>query len=326
MKFDKYKIDDNMRKTAGMIHFVMPYYTKTKINILNKFTTIFFQGKRPLDRSINYMQVQIARDDGTELRMCVYSNKNKTTDKCVPVLWFHGGGYAMSEPEQDYVFFKNFIKKYNAVVFAPDYTKSVEKPFPAAFEDAILSLNFIKQNAERIGVYSNNIFLGGDSAGGGLALALALYARDVNDKSISFVMSIYPMISYKLTSTSKNNTMPVWNTKSNELAWKLYIDKFDKKDEKFKYASPAAEKDFSNLPPILTYVGTEDPFYSETINLVNKLKKAGVIVSCKVFKGCYHGFDVVCPLAAKSKEAKQFLLNGFEFALNNYLKKENEIQ
>ena len=321
MKFDRTKIDGKLRTTGEVIHFVLPYYTKPKIKLINSFSTMIFQGKRPLDSKVQYMQVGIPREDETALRMCIYSNKHSDdlNNKKVAVLWFHGGGYAMSEPEQDYVFFKNFIKKHNAVVLAPDYTKSVEKPFPAAFDDARRSLEFIKQNAERLGVYADKIFVGGDSAGGGLALALALYARDVQDDSIAFVMPIYPMINYKPTSTSKDNSMPIWNTKSNELAWKLYLADFDKKDSRFKYASPSIEKDFSNLPPILTYVGTEDPFYAETLSLVQKLKKAGVQVDFKIFEGCFHGFDVVCPLSKKAKEAKQFLMDGFEKAINNYL-------
>lgn len=319
MKFDKTKVDEKLRTTGEVIHFVLPYYTKTKIKLINGFSTMLFQGKRPLDTKVQYMQVKIPREDGTNLRMCIYSNKQKLNSKTVAVLWFHGGGYAMSEPEQDYVFFKNFIKKHNAVVLAPDYVKSVEKPFPAAFDDARRSLEFIKHNAEKLGVYADKIFVGGDSAGGGLAFALSLYARDIQDKSIAFVMPIYPMLNYKPTSTSKDNSMPIWNTKSNELAWKLYLADFDKKDSNFKYASPAVEKDYSNLPPMLTYIGTEDPFYAETMLMIQKLKKAGVQVDFKIFEGCFHGFDVVCPLSKKSKEARQFLLEGFEKAIKNYL-------
>ena len=132
------------------------------------------------------------------------------------------------------------------------------------------------------------------------------------------------MISYKKTITSKDNQMPIWNTKSNELAWKLYVSNFDKNDPMFKYASPSLETDYSNLPPLLTYVGTEDPFFEETSTLIQNLTNAGVDVKYKIFDGCFHGFDVVCPLAQKSKETKQFLIDGFEYALKNYIKKDNK--
>ena len=168
---------------------------------------------------------------------------------------------------------------------------------------------------------ADKIFVGGDSAGGGLAVALALFARDKADKSIAYLMAVYPMISHKYTKTSKNNKMPIWNTRSNEEAWKLYLGDFDHADAMFKYASPAAETNYENLPEMITYIGTEDPFYAETVQLVSNLKMAGVKVDFKVFEGCYHGFDVVCPLAAKTKEAKAFLLDGFAKAYNKYIEK-----
>ena len=322
MAFDRKRVDGRYRAMGDMLHFIMPHYTKTKMKIVNTFSKVLFQGRKPLDVKIQYAQEMIKREDGTNLRMCIYSHKQKTAKPQVAVLWLHGGGYAMSEPEQDYRFFKNFVKKYNAVVFAPDYTKSVEKPFPAAFNDAKLALEYVKANSEKFNLISNNVFVGGDSAGGGLAFALALYARDVKDDSISFVMSIYPMISHKYTQTSKDNKMPIWNTKSNENAWELYIGGFDQKNPMFKYASPAVEKDFSNLPPVLTYIGTEDPFYAETVQLIGNLKSAGVKVDFKIFEGCFHGFDIACPLAAKSREARKFLIDGFDFAIKNYIKKD----
>lgn len=320
MAFERKNVDKKLRATGDVLHFIMPYYTKAKMKIMNKFSSIIFQGKRPLDVKIEYKQIYVPRDDGSKLRVCVYSNKQKSTEKSLAVIWFHGGGFAMSEPEQDYLFFKNFVKKYNATVFAPDYTKSMEKPFPAAFDDAKLAFEFVKTHAGEFGIFEDNVFVGGDSAGGGLACALTLYARDVKDKTISFLMAIYPMLSHKVTQTSKDNKMPVWNTKSNETAWELYIGDFDKNNPIFKYASPAVENDFSNFPPVLTYVGTEDPFYAETIEFISKLKSVGVKVDFKILEGCFHGFDVACPLASPSKEARKFLLDGFGFAYNNYIK------
>lgn len=317
MKFDKSKVDEELRAKGEVIHFILPYYTKTKMKIINKISSLIFKGKAPSDGFINYSQEYAKREDGSKLRVCVYSKKDVKKHSVV-VLWFHGGGYSMSEPEQDFVFFKNFVKKHNAIVVAPDYTKALEKPFPAAFEDAKLALEFSKSVCERFGL-NKSIFVGGDSAGGGLALSLAIYARDAKDDTISFCMPIYPMISSKHTETSKNNVMPVWNTKSNDIAWKIYLGEMNKDDD-FKYASPSSEENYVSLPPMLTYVGTEDPFYAETIELVENLKKAGVQVDYKFFEGCYHGFDVACPKAKKSKEAKQFLIDGFEKALKEYLK------
>lgn len=320
MAFDRKIVDKKLRATGDVLNFIVPYYTKPKMKIVDRFAKVIFKGKRPLDVKTEYRQMFALREDETKLRICVYSSKQRLGAKSVALIWLHGGGFAMNVPEQDYVFFKRLIKKYNVVVFAPDYTKSTDKPFPAAFEDEKRTLEFVKNNADEFGVMPSNIFVGGDSAGGGLALSLALYARDNGDDSISYVISIYPMINHEHTQTSKDNTMPIWNTRSNEEAWKMYVGDFDKTDPYFKYASPSIEEDYSNLPPVFTYVGTEDPFYAETIEMISKLKNAGVPVHFKIFEGCYHGFDIACPLAPKSKEAKRFLVKEFGFALKNYIK------
>ena len=320
MKFDKSKIDEELRAKGEVIHFVLPHYTKTKMKIVDKISSLIFKGKKPTDDDIDYKQIYIDRKDKSKLRVCLYSNKNSKSKYQLAVLWIHGGGYAMSVPEQDLIFFKQFVKKYNAVVIAPDYTKSLEKPFPAALEDVKLAFEFIKTQAEDLKVVADKIFVGGDSAGGGLAIALSLFSRDANDQSIACCFPIYPMISLRHTETSKNNNMPVWNTKSNDCAWKLYLNGVDKQGLDFKYAVPAEETDYSNLPPMISYVGTEDPFYAETVEFIENLKNFQIEHRFKIFEGCYHGFDVACPKAAKSKQAKEFLMESFEFAYNKFFK------
>ena len=83
------------------------------------------------------------------------------------------------------------------------------------------------------------------------------------------------------------------------------------------HAAPARETDYSALPPTLTYVGTIEPFTDETIEYVNNLRKAGVEVHFRLFEGCFHGFDLLA-YSTPAKEAKQFLIDGFMYAVNNY--------
>ncbi len=319
MKFDKTRLDEEFRMKGEVINFVLPYYTKTKMKIIDKLSALIFKGKKPSDADVEYKQIYCKREDETSLRICVYSKKTTISKPKVALIWLHGGGFAMSEPEQDYIFFKQIIKKFNAVVFAPDYTKSLEKPFPAGFEDVKKTFEFVKTNASEYNIDSENIFVGGDSAGGSLAVSLSIYSRDKGDNSIKFCMPIYPMLSSKHTESSKNNNMPVWNTRSNDLAWKIYLQNINPDNELFKYASPAAETNFEGLPEMLTYVGTEDPFFSETLEFFKNLENAKVKTSIRIFEGCFHGFDVAQPKAKKSLEAKKFLLAGFEEAYNKYI-------
>lgn len=90
----------------------------------------------------------------------------------------------------------------------------------------------------------DKIFVGGNSAGGGMTAALTLYARDKGEVNIAFQMPLYPMLDDRPTKTSKNNDAPVWNTKSNIAAWKLYLGDDYGTDRVSKYAAPARETDF----------------------------------------------------------------------------------
>lgn len=318
----KSKIDKEIRFRGRLIHLFLPFYTKKKFKFCNGVVKLLFKGKKFSNKFV-YSQKNITRQDGTKLRVCIYTRKQKQP-KAVGLLWIHGGGYAMGQPEQDFIFIKRFIKAYNCVVIAPEYTKSIEKPYPAALEDCYLSLLWLKENAENLGIDDSKIFVGGDSAGGGLTAALTLFARDKKEVNIAFQMPLYPMINCFQTESSKNNDAPVWNTKSNDIAWKIYLGDLYKTENIPKYASPSLETNYSGLPPTLTFVGDLEPFKDETITYVEDLKKAGVPTAFKLFGGCYHAFDIVNQKSQKAKDATNFLINGFVYACKNYSKEQDK--
>lgn len=186
------------------------------------------------------------------------------------LLWIHGGGYAMGIPEQDHGFVRSFVGATGCVMVVPDYKKSLYAPFPAALEDCYLALLWLKENGKKYGMRRDKIFVGGNSAGGGMTAALTLYARDRGEVNIAFQMPLYPMLDDRPTETSKNNDAPVWNTKSNIAAWELYLGSDYGTDRVSKYAAPARETDFSGLPPTLTFIGSIDPFLAETKSYVER--------------------------------------------------------
>lgn len=196
-------------------------------------------------------------------------------------------------------------------------TKSLYAPFPAALEDCYLALLWLKENGEKYGMRRDKIFVGGNSAGGGMTAALTLYARDRGEVNIAFQMPLYPMLDDRPTETSKNNDAPVWNTKSNIAAWELYLGGDYGTDRVSKYAAPARETDFSGLPPTLTFIGSIDPFLAETKSYVEALRAAGVPVEFRIFEGGFHSFDIYY-FANIAKEANKFIRDGFKFAAENY--------
>jgi acetyl esterase/lipase len=235
------------------------------------------------------------------------------------LLWMHGGGYGLGIPEVDEGAFREFIRVTGCVIVAPDYRLSVEAPYPAALEDGYTALLWLKEHAASLGVRENQLMVGGFSAGGGLAAALAIYARDKGEVSIAFQMPIYPMLDDRMiTASSRDNDAPVWNTRSNETGWRLYLGSLYGTQEVPAYAAPARLSNHRGLPPSFTFVGSIEPFRDETVDYMERLKEAGVPVTYKVFDGCFHAFDIVAKKSAPVIEAKKLMTERLRYAAEHY--------
>lgn len=273
----------------------------------------FFQKARRLapPKDIKFEEKWILRSDGTKLRLCIYSPMNQTKKTLPGVLWCHGGGYLFGYPELDKATYSRLINASESIIIVPEYRLSMDNPYPSALEDVYLTLCWM----DKWNKTDRNI-VGGISSGGGLAVSLTLYARDNNGPKISYLIPFYPMLDYHMQSDSmKNNDSPVWDEKSTKICWQLYLRNIKGKIP--SYASPLEEKDFSNMPPVSTFVGTLDPFYDETVLFVNKLKEKNIKVNLRVFKGCFHGFELEAPRTVVAKEAHEFIISEFDFICKN---------
>lgn len=240
------------------------------------------------------------------------------------ILWIHGGGYATGMAEMVYMSRAlNLVKKYGAVVIAPSYRLSVEEPYPAALEDCYATLKYLKEHAEELGVNDSQLMVGGESAGGGLTAALCMYARDKGEVNIAFQMPLYPMIDNLDTESSRDNHAPVWNTKRNHSAWKLYLKGLEE-TEIPPYAAAARQTDYTNLPPAYTFVGDIEPFYCETLSFVENLRKAGVEAKVDIYPKCFHAFDMMTPFREVSKQAAATFEKEYLYATEHYFAKQEE--
>jgi acetyl esterase/lipase len=249
---------------------------------------------------LTYEEVLIPRSsERSHIRTCIY--RRPAGNKPVPaLLYLHAGGYAIGTPEGFGSLIRRFIDARDCVVIAPDYRKSLEAPYPAAIDDCYDTLLWIKNNAKALGVRSDQIMVGGHSAGGGLTAAVTLRARDRGDVNIAFQMPIYPMLDDRQESASaRDNNAPLWNSKLNAMAWNFYLSDLKTRRQPIPYdAAPARAGNYANLPPTMTYVG------------------AGVPVEFVEFKGCFHGFDIFVPGASVSKQATEFAMTCFAKAVD----------
>ena len=235
------------------------------------------------------------------------------------VFWTHGGGYVGGSIESAADRAEFFMGASNTVVVSTDYTLSQVKPYPQALYDVYDGLVWTKNHADELGINPSQIFIGGDSAGGGLTAALALYARDKEEVNIAFQMPLYPMLNDKMdTPSAQNKTEFLWNTKNNTFGWQIYLGDLFGTDDVPKYASAARETDYSGLPPCYTFVGTLDPFYDDTLNYVAALQEAGVDATYDVYKGAFHGFDQIGVHSKLITEMEDNYREAYLYAVEHY--------
>ena len=167
------------------------------------------------------------------------------------------------------------------------------------------------------GLTGTRSWSGGESAGGGLAAAAAMLARDRGEVNIAFQMPLYPMIDNHDTGSSRDNHAKIWNTRRNHMAWKVYLrENYDK--EVSPYAAPARQKDYRGLPPAYSFVCTAEPFYDETLAYIGNLRKAGIKAQVDVYEGMYHAFDLMEPDHPTSRAAIEKFNAYFSFAQKTF--------
>jgi acetyl esterase/lipase len=209
------------------------------------------------------------------------------------LVWLHGGGYVMGTAQQDDAVCHRFARELGITVAAVDYRLAPEHPYPAALEDCYSALTWL---AGLPAVDPARVAIGGASAGGGLAAALALLARDRGDITPAMQLLAYPMLDDRSGSGPNNPNYRMWGPKSNRFGWAAYLGHADP-----KLAVPARRDDLSGLPPAWIGVGTNDLFHDEDLAYAERLTAAGVPCQVEVVRGAFHGFDQIVPKAAVSR-------------------------
>lgn len=253
-------------------------------------------------------------------RLLILRPRNIPAGQLLPgLLWIHGGGYISGMKEMVY-FTRGFdpIAEGSAVVVSPGYTHSFRKPYPAALEDCYAALVYMKEHARELGIRDDQIFVGGESAGGGLTAALCMAAKDRGEVNIACQLPLYPMLDCFDTPSSRDNHAKGWNTRKNRLAWRIYLRGLGKGEQVPCYASPSRREDYAELPPCYTFVGDLEPFLDETKTYVEKLREAGVEAEADVWPGFWHAYDVMHTEKEDSKRAAERFREHFREACRRY--------
>ena len=233
------------------------------------------------------------------------------------ILFIHGGGFVSGDLDTHDVLVRAIANGVQAVVVSVDYRLAPEFPFPAPLEDVYVSLQWMIENADMLGGDIGRVAVVGDSAGGNLAAALTLLARDIGEIRISVQWLIYPEVSNKMDTDSwKTYGETQFPTKTlNTMFLSAYTSRVN--DPYISYVAPLWGN-HKNLPPALLQVGEFDPLKDETIQYAEALSQNNVDSEVIVYPEQVHGFIQFYKDKTNHSRGEEALQVGLSF-LNRYL-------
>jgi acetyl esterase/lipase len=225
----------------------------------------------------------------------------------VPCLYFiHGGGMMLGNNRSGGMpGALDHAQKLGATVVSVEYRLAPQTPHPGPVEDCYAGLTWTLEHAEELGIDPERLIVGGASAGGGLAAAVALLARDRGAPSLRGQLLLCPMLDDRNETPSSHQMtgLGIWDRGANEVGWTALLGDARGGPDVSPYAAPARASDLSGLPPAFIDVGSAETFRDEDVAYASRIWQAGGDAELHVWPGGFHGFTGMVPDAALSKAA-----------------------
>lgn len=221
------------------------------------------------------------------------------------IVYYHGGGWVIADKAVYDAGARGLSKQANAVVISIDYRRAPEAKFPAQHDDALAAYRWAIANAASIRGDAARIALAGESAGGNLALATAIAARDAKLQKPLAVVSVYPIAQSDTTTASYNtyaNAKPLSRPMMNWFATQTVRTPADMQDPRINLV----RANLRDLPPVTIINAQIDPLLDDGAMLERALRDAGTPVERRVYDGVTHEFFGMAAVEDKAKEAQQY--------------------
>lgn len=296
---------DELSRKSKLVKQLVADFNNNK-RLTSKYSTNFY-GKSDIDEEFSYPEHLVPE----RISMENFEMEKLTwvgSDSPWVILHFHGGGYVGAIRKH----YKSMAGLYSevgkgATVLSVDYRVAPEHPFPAALEDAMASYEWLLEN----GFHEEQIVVAGDSAGGGLAMALCHNLKSMWRKTPAGIIAMSPWTDLTASGESYRDNFeidPVFGNDRSELIFNNpYIGDANPRDPRI---SPMFG-DFTGFPPMLIQVGTDEMLLSDSETVAAKAKAAGVKVRFTKYPGMFHVFQMAGTILDESKKAwaevKRFL-------------------
>jgi acetyl esterase len=225
------------------------------------------------------------------------------TGKVLPVLvWLHGGGWVWASVDTHDRLCREYAAGAEVATVSVDYSLAPEAKFPVAVQECAAVVRFLQAHAASWGLDPSRIAIGGDSAGGNLALATAILLRDTGADPLRGILTAYPVTSPDFSSPSYVEFSEGFGltTAAMQAYWDLYLR--DPADRLNPLAAPL-RAECAGLPPTLIQLAELDVLFSDGERMAARLREAGVAVTLETYAGMAHGFMRLTEAVGRAREA-----------------------
>jgi acetyl esterase/lipase len=250
------------------------------------------------------------QEGAPDLTVTVFRRSDHGSDR--PLLYFvHPGGMVVGNRFTSIETALDWVEALDVVVATVEYRLAPESPHPAPVEDCYAGLMWFAEHGGQLGGDRQRLVVVGGSAGGGLAAAVAIMARDREGPAILAQLLMCPMLDDRNDTVSSHqyDGIGIWDRQMNELAWTALLGPSRRAPEVSCYAAPSRLTDFSRLPPAFVDVGSAEVFRDEAVDYASRLWAAGVQAELHVWPGGFHGFAGNSYQAQLSIEARAAQMN-----------------
>jgi acetyl esterase/lipase len=258
------------------------------------------------DGAVDAQERSIPGWDGTADLGLLICRRAGTAEPAPAIYHMHGGGMLAGDHRTGIGALVDWVEELGVVVASVDYRLAPEHPHPVPVEDCYAGLVWTVDHAPALGIDPERVVLAGTSAGGGLAAAVALMARDRRGPSLLGQMLMCPMLDDRneTPSSQELDGEGIWDRRDNLAGWRALLGRDQGRPGVSPYAAPARASELSGLPPAYIDVGSVETFRDEDVAYATRIWQAGGCAELHVWPGGFHGFDQIVPDAVLSRAAR----------------------
>jgi acetyl esterase len=234
-------------------------------------------------------------DAGSEIPVRIYAPVHRAGGRAPALVFFHGGAFVLGDRYTEEQRCLRYAAEAQCVVVSVDYRLAPEHPFPAGVDDCYAGLEWTVSHAQELDIDPARVGVGGSSAGGALAAAVALMARDRDGPALAVQILNYPVIDDRMQTPSMRafDATPMWTSGADADMWQHYLGDPDGRGDVSPYAAPGRATDLAGLPAAYVLTAELDPLRDEGIDYARRLMEAGVPTELHTVAGACHGFDII---------------------------------